>query len=382
MCACSGHSPCSGIDDPNGLWVRAAQVRVDVYSAAATCNHNLLGIGSASLVSSRVFDPHRVIQLDVPSGTHTIALTLFADAQATMVLATACQKDNYRSDSCLRFSLRPRAAGECQSDADCSTDGGATICCAHACIDPSSDPQNCGGCGSACGALNTVAACNGGRCATDCLAGWAHCSGETPGCETNLAQARLKLCNGACIAADSCCSAADCAFPPGPAECYAPACPGAGSACIYPVATGAAVCGSTCCVPENALCGADCSLHCATGFSDCDGASANGCECAGSSCCAGGTCQVKHDNGVGQSFLDCSALKTYDENQAMEACTAFTGDASQCHAISCGGSTAVCSDGSTVACDCWMYSDNKGKVKRNAAGSCSCTGNSNTATWT
>jgi hypothetical protein len=142
------------------------------------------------------------------------------------------------------------------------------------------------------------------------------------------------------------------------------------------------LCGDVFCLPDHALCGAGCALQCASGWNDCDGAATNGCECEGSGCCAGG-CQVKHDNGVGQSFLDCAPPDTWDQTEATAACAAFTGDATQCHAMGCGGNNqAVCSDGSAAACDCWIYAgSSRGKVKKNAAGSCGCNGGSNTSSW-
>jgi hypothetical protein len=91
---------------------------------------------------------------------------------------------------------------------------------------------------------------------------------------------------------------------------------------------------------------------------------------------------VKHSNGEGQSWFDCAPANTFDETQATEACAAFTGDASQCHALSCGGSASVCSDGSLQACDCWIYAaPDGGRVKENPAGNCACKGNSNSASW-
>jgi hypothetical protein len=95
----------------------------------------------------------------------------------------------------------------------------------------------------------------------------------------------------------------------------------------------------------------------------------------------GGACQIMHSNGVGQSFYDCVAAGTHNQTQATEACAAFTGDASQCHSMSCGSGSAVCSDGSGDACDCWIYSgDSAGRVKHNSVGSCGCQSDSST-TW-
>jgi hypothetical protein len=368
---CQGR--CTGIDDPDNLWSRAASVRVDVYGAGPSCQNNQIVSGGAVPQITRVYDPHQSIQIDLTHGVHVLALTLYSDPDRTMVLATACISDDVRADICLRFSLRSSSDGGCQSNADCVGDGGASLCCGHRCVDPDSDPENCGGCAMVCNRLHTVMACSGGSCSSDCEPGWAHCDGELQGCETNLAQAGLKTCNGACIDASTCCTADDCTFPPGPAACFAPACSSAGGQCLYPTIPGSALCGSLCCLPSHAQCGSDCSLSCATGWVDCDGTPASGCECQGDGCC-NGACQVQHDNGEGQSWFDCVALDTHDQAQEQKACAAFTGDPTQCHAGSCG----VCSDGSATACDCWM---DDGKVKENPVGSCGCKGASNTKAW-
>jgi hypothetical protein len=374
---CAGNTVCSGIDDPAGLWDRAVAVRVEVYGSDARCDGGRVVAGSAPQLS-RLFNAHQAIGLEVPVGVHALTFTLYADAMR--YLGSACVAQDFRGDTCLHLSLMAALAGDCRSDADCLTDGGtAAICCGDRCVEAGGDAQNCGGCGVVCGGAHTVATCENGVCSGECLAGWAHCSGEVTGCETNLTAAGLKLCNGACVPATACCSDGDCVFPPAPADCFAAAC--VDGECQYPMRAGAQVCGATCCLPVQALCGNDCTLQCATGWSDCDAAPENGCECAGPGCCSGG-CMTRHDDGVGQAFFDCAPAGTFDQTEATAACAAFTGDATQCHALACGGNNqAVCSDGSTQACDCWIYSgNNRGKVKRNAAGSCGCTGG-NTSSW-
>lgn len=360
--------------------MRAASVRVDVYASGVLCMGDQIA-GTPTPQLSRIFDPRQPIQLDVTRGEHTLLLTLYSDLQATQIVATSCLSRDLGSDSCLRFSLRALPDGGCTSTADCA-DGGAALCCDHRCIDPFSDPDNCGSCGTTCDAPHSVKECHAGTCSSECDSGWGHCTGEAAGCETNLAQAGMKLCGAACISASSCCDDADCLFPPGPAGCFVPACAQPGSDCSYPMIPGATLCGGVCCRPDHAQCGSACALTCGTGWADCDGAPDTGCECEGAACCAGGTCQVKHANGVGQSFFDCVATGTYNQTQATEACVAFTGDATKCHQMLCGSSPSVCSDGSTVACNCWMYDwSGSGKVKTNGAGNCACKGNSNTASW-
>jgi hypothetical protein len=50
--------------------------------------------------------------------------------------------------------------------------------CEGACIDPKSDPQNCGGCGKACPAVaNATSSCSDGQCTFSCNAGLSQCGG-------------------------------------------------------------------------------------------------------------------------------------------------------------------------------------------------------------
>jgi hypothetical protein len=389
--ACGGDD-CSGIDDPEDLWPRAARVRVDVYGEAVQCDHAVVKGAGAPLLS-RLYAPSDSITLDLRDGQYTIAVTLFADVEATQLLGSACQRQQLGAGShtCLRFHLESPpdgAIGEigppagCASAADCAAlDGGAALaCCGGRCVDPRNDPAHCGSCEISCGGNHTAAVCNNGLCSTKCEAGWGDCL-AAPGCETNLAEEGVKICGSTCIPSASCCTSDDCVFPPAPAACFVATCSGPGGACSYPMIPGAAVCGPICCNPQHAECATDCSLTCASDYHDCNGAAADGCECQGDGCCGAG-CQVKHTNGVGQSFFSCAPLGTFDLDQATAACVAFTGDAAACHALSCGNpNQAVCSDGSAVACDCWIYGDSSGKVRLNAPGQCNCKNNGSSAVW-
>lgn len=106
--------------------------------------------------------------------------------------------------------------------------------------------------------------------------------------------------------------------------------------------------------------GGSCTYQaCAAGWSDCDQSppNSNGCECQTPSCCAGGTCQTAHSNGVGQTFYDCQPPGTYTESEAMAACLAFTGSSTQCQAAPMGvfcSSRGICSNGAAT-CWCWTY---------------------------
>src|SRR5262249_28864544 len=97
---------------------------------------------------------------------------------------------------------------------------------------------------------------------------------------------------------------------------------------------------------------------CPGGTSDCNASSGDGCECSTPGCCGTG-CQTTHNDGVGHNFYDCVALGTSNPTQALEACAAYTGNASMCHAFSCkppGQNAVVCSDAFSGSCVCWNYS--------------------------
>jgi len=58
--------------------------------------------------------------------------------------------------------------------------------CNNACVDPRSDPNNCGGCNKVCGPYaNGVAACVSSACTEICNRGFLDCSGMNAGCTTN-----------------------------------------------------------------------------------------------------------------------------------------------------------------------------------------------------
>ncbi|MEZ4391174.1 MAG: hypothetical protein R3A48_08770, partial [Polyangiales bacterium] len=165
-----------------------------------------------------------------------------------------------------------------------------STCCGGGCIDTATSPENCGTCGSVCSTVNGVPACLNGRCGVaSCNAPFADCDGNgANGCETDT-QISLAHCGG--------CGAA-CPSPPGAtAVCSGGRCglgvcnPGLGdcdgdlmNGCETSLQTSLAncgACGRVCQVPGGlAQCvqGTCQRSACSSGFADCDGDTANGCE--------------------------------------------------------------------------------------------------------
>jgi len=259
----------------------------------------------------------------------------------------------------------------------------------------------------------------GDNCGLTCDVGWADCNHDaSDGCEVALAPTHTKLCNGACIASDTCCTSDDCFAPPTPPACYRGTCPAPGGDCVYVAKSTASICGATCCNAIDGRCGSDCSLSCLPHFGNCDGDAGDGCEtdlttsvsdcgqcgracraganvampaCAGGLCpstctpgfsncsqppapapddgcecptpdCCAGFCQTSHKNGFGQLFYDCVVLGEYDSMQATSAAKAYDPNGritSNLKFVDPADGTsavfAVCNS-TAVDCPCWVYS--------------------------
>ncbi len=187
----------------------------------------------------------------------------------------------------------------------------------NGCETPLDTLIDCGGCGVSCDVPNASDTCPGGRCAVDaCDATYADCDGlPLNGCETSLQTlASCGSCGVACAPANATgdCSAGVCAIAecnPGWADCDSDPVNG----CETPLTTNTN-CGGcgVACAPESGV--GECTTgscliaSCLPGFSDCDLNPANGCETnirtltdcgtCGVACdrqnasasCAGGTC--------------------------------------------------------------------------------------------
>jgi hypothetical protein len=282
------------------------------------------------------------------------------------------------------------AANDAAADAgnDAAVDAGND---AEAGCGPTNTVANCTACGSACDSVHSLgASCNGASCNySGCAAGWADCvttgPPNTDGCETALNT--VSNCTGCGLTCDSAhslsrsCDGTTCRYSgcaPGYGDCINTGppdtdgcetalnttsnCTGCGLACDAAHSVGTSCAGNGCAY-----------TGCAAGWSNCSTAAPDvaGCECNTPACC-GTSCQTTHDNGVGNSYYDCLTAGTYTLAQAMKACTAYTGNASQCVQFTCVTATdgpIVCSTGAmTQNCICWSYGGNNVGNADNAGG--------------
>lgn len=196
--------------------------------------------------------------------------------------------------SCTPCETPPHATPTCTSGAcgfeciapyaDC--DGNAANGCE---VDTTTSAANCGGCGNVCRTDHGTAACIDSMCALGvCDAGWADCNGLlSDGCEisTDTNPANCGACGSVCILpnAASICVGAGCSVglcSTGYADCDGAAANGCEThTAIDPTSCGA--CGNVCALP-NAVAGCaagGCTVAaCNPGWGDCDGNAANGCE--------------------------------------------------------------------------------------------------------
>jgi hypothetical protein len=260
------------------------------------------------------------------------------DGSGPMDATVAPDASSIDGSASLRDVLAADAAADGGARADVSVaDVGCPlglILCAGRCVDATSDPVHCGGCGLRCaGGANGAAACTSGACALACAPGFANCDGLLAnGCEVDTRSSRehCGACGAACSFANATatCAAGTCALgacAAGYGDCdgvaangceaslttadrcgacgracggATPVCDGAAGSCVSGCRAGESRCGDACVStgtdPMNCgACGARCAIpngaprcaagacavaSCAAGFGDCDGAPANGCE--------------------------------------------------------------------------------------------------------
>ena len=311
------------------------------------------------------------------NGTCTVAMCAAPFADCDVTASNGCETDTSRStDHCggcgVACAARPNAAATCAASrceyacdpgfADC--DGDPSNGCE---VDTRSDSAHCGMCNRACALPNAAAGCAMGACTvTTCNTGFGDCDGNASnGCEvdTRTAVSHCGTCGNACPA-----------VPNGFPGCLASACVAscvmgfqdcdgdAANGCEVDIRSDASHCGACrrACAPANGtgMCsmGGCAVAACDSGYADCDGDPANGCEAntqtstahcggCGQACavanatptCAAGACQVRE---CGAGFGDC-------DMSAANGCETNT-QTSAAHCGMCGRACAV--PNATAAC--------------------------------
>jgi hypothetical protein len=376
--------PCMKMGSSDPLVVDAVMFRLDVYGGGVACAGAGAGVAANSNapVMSHTYEKGQPIALDVPPGAYTLVLTTYSDMAAQHLLGRGCTTTTLSAGAqiCFDLTLAPATgaggdggcsvspdncpAGEycdgtrcvqgCSVSAQCTAtdDAGAAseLCCGGGCTNIESSVDNCGGCGMACSTSHVARHCSVGSCDGNCLAGYADCNNDK----------RSDGCEAALDSIDNCGSC--------------------GSACDTTRSVGASCTSSGCAYTS-----------CNSGFIDCNKTAPNsdGCECATATtpaegtagCCANG-CQTQHDNALGQSFYDCNPPKTYTEDEATTACTAYAiaqgGTAKNCTWYTCSGNNSgsnpaiICSDAlgtSMFPCYCWGFA---GTAQGHALNGCYC----------
>ncbi len=199
-------------------------------------------------------------------------------------------------------------------------------------INKNTSTSNCGACNTVCNSTNGTATCSGGTCGITCNAGYGNCNGlPGDGCEVNT-NTNVNYC-GSCNGTNSVCGTAH-----GTPSCS----------------------------------GGVCSIACASGYGNCDGITANGCEatlstdsancgscanactyanasgvCSGS-VCSMGTCNTGYGNCINGSSDGCETPLTTTSNcgSCGNACTNAHGTTT-CTSSNC---VPTCSTG-YASCD-------------------------------
>lgn len=256
--------------------------------------------------------------------------------------------------------------------------------CGGACTDLLTSVPNCGICGHACpGRPHVPMLCEAGSCVFRCDPGWADCDGNvTNGCETNTVSdvSNCGACGRTCPMGFLC-SSGVCT-----SVCTAPSvlCSGL---CVNPQTdlSNCGTCGRVCTAPDHAtsprcVTGA-CDFICLSGWADCDGMAANGCEtdlntatncgscgrpCGTGQTCSGGYCACP----VGQALCGGRCVNPVTDMMNCGACgRVCTTNQGCCSGVCtdlnttahCGACTMVCNvsagmicsvTGPTRFCDC------------------------------
>jgi len=248
----------------------------------------------------------------------------------------------YPADANVTMEYRLKAPGDALS---C---GAGNVSCNGICTFAPSDADNCTACGSSC---PDGKGCVAGFCGGYCPAGQTRCYPDGPCLDMSINETNCGACNVSCgvgqICVNGMCDAITC--DPGKV-----ACPGATGAACVDITTDAANCGA---------CGFDCryavtgakgvacvngscqATSCATGWGDCDGNLANGCETPLQ---------------TSQNCSTCGAVCSFGICQLFEYPSWVNGQTVTVTAFRCSGTDAFRGDGcsgkvysNTPVYECW-----------------------------
>jgi hypothetical protein len=232
------------------------------------------------------------------------------------------------------------------------------ICCSSSFMSSgtlSSDVNNCGSCGNVCSSNHGTSSCSGGTCSISCSGGWGNCNGlVSDGCEQTLTTlTHCGACNNPCSLAHA---TASCAT----GSCQIGSCDSGWLNCDGGPANG---CEQSTSVTNGVL--TSCSnVNCNPGYGNCDGNYLNGCErslntltdcgncnvaCSlanAAESCASGSCVVTGCNG---GWGNCNGVQSDGCEKSLNTLT----DCGNCN-VACSRTNAVatCSTGSCAIQSC------------------------------
>ncbi len=286
----------------------ADSVVTDVAMTADSCSRNCAGrqcgsdgcMGSCGTCTDR---PNSGATCDINGSCQYSCTAGFGDCD--MMAANGCETSLTSNINCGQCGMRcSGATPNCDAlSRTCSSGcGGGQLRCAMSCVDAQTDVANCGACGRMCSFANGTARCAAGVCMLGtCAAGFANCDGNAGnGCEVSLGTAQnCGSCGDACSGATPICDAARRMCTSG---CSAPAVR-CGASCVDTTSdqNNCGACAAACVSRANSVtsCVASaCRYTCNAGFADCNANAADGCETSLNSVAncgrCGGACSLAH----------------------------------------------------------------------------------------
>ncbi len=299
------------------------------------------------------------------------ARTFIAAATLVAVAFVGCSKDNSTpakscanaeticNNECVETTTDPKNCGACGtacvngqvcSAGVCAlTCGAGSTDCSGSCVDNKVDPKNCGGCGTACSAGQI---CVGGSCSAQCPPNQKVCIGDGGliSCvTTNTDRSNCGDCANVC-ATGKVCSGGACADTCGAGETL---CPGGGvpycsatqtdnancGACGAPCASGkvcsAGKCNDSCGLGETLCPAGDAgAAYCAATKTDNANCGSCGVVCTSGKKCVSGTCQLECSAGLTMCGNACVDLATDRDNCGSCGATCSGGKPS-CYGKTC-----------------------------------------------